>query len=97
MLRDACVVVVARQGRVDRYTRTATGIGILEYRQSVYALVVRNPGGRDAVEGAGGGGRLAFPCGFVVDRRTAIFDVALHLALSRAIRAAFKREKARQS
>lgn len=37
MLRDVCVVVVARQGRVDRYTRTATGIGILEYRQRVRA------------------------------------------------------------
>lgn len=54
------------------------------------ASVVRNPGGRNDQEG---GSRLAFPCGFVVDHRAAIFVVASHLALLRDVRAAFEREK----
>lgn len=34
-------VVEARQGRVDWYTGTATGIGILEYRSTTNASIVR--------------------------------------------------------
>jgi len=37
-------VVEARQGRVDWYTATATGIGILEYRSTTNAPIVREEG-----------------------------------------------------
>jgi len=46
------------------------------------------------IQGEGRGKtRLAFLCGFVVDRRVVIFDVALHLALPCAIHVAFKWER----
>lgn len=79
MLRDACVVVVARQGRVDRYILEPPPV--LEYwsidRGNVYLPVVRNP------EGTAKGGSVSFSLRFCGRSSSGYFRCCLvHLALS---------------